>query len=495
MMTLIVASLVERGIAGVSRSSMKAFSGGADIVEVRLDCLEGVASDLSLVDAVRAAVKGPAMATYRSSGEGGDAPADNRRGKVLDRMVGAGFEYIDLELDTDRRFLRDAELPPGTTSIASHHFARPAPRSDVVRSLRRACAAGDIGKVAMPCETGSQAVMLAEVGLAWKGRGDHFTLIGMGAQGQLTRACAGAIGSQMVYACLPGMPAAPGQLDLRAQRDVSQEDAVVTGLVGHPVSHSVSRPMQEAAMARAGMHGVYLPLDIPPGTFRRQTVETLAAIGLRGVNVTIPHKRTALSIADETTASAERVGAANTLVFSEERVAAENTDTYGFRKLIELKKVRVKDRNVLVLGAGGAARAVVSVLKDMGAITTVSSRKSDAARALATGVGAGTIGYSTLRSTKKSFDVVVNCTPIGTRGTSLERRALPVNLFGPGTTLVDLVYNPRTTKSMEVAKGRGGRAYGGLDMLVFQGERSFESWTGVTPDTDSMRRAARRALR
>ena len=495
MMTLIVASLVERGIAGVSRSSMKAFSEGADVVEVRFDALDGVASDLSLVDAARAAVKGPAMATYRSLGEGGEAPSDASRREVLEKVSGAGFEYIDLELDVDRNLLRDGDFASGTTTIASHHFAGPVPRSEVTRSLERVCAEGDIGKVAMPCETGSQALMLAEVGLARKERGERFTLIGMGSQGQLTRACARGIGSWMVYACMPGTPAAPGQLDLGTQRDVLNEDAIITGLVGHPVSHSVSKPMQEAAMAQAGLRGIYLPIDMPPRTFRRRTLETMAAIGLKGVNITIPHKRTAMRISDETAPSTVRIGAVNTVVFSNSRISAENTDTYGFRKLIERKKVRVRDREVLVIGAGGAARAVTSVMRDMGAALTVSSRRGDAARALAASVGSDVIGYSTLRSTKKSFDVVVNCTPIGTRGTSLERSALPANLFKQGTTLVDLVYNPPTTKSMEAAADRGCKAHGGLDMLVFQGERAFEAWTGVAPDTDCMRRAARRALR
>jgi 3-dehydroquinate dehydratase type I len=249
-MTLVVASLVERSISGVSDSSKAAFSAGADIVEIRLDHLESYSDEM--ITQARDVARGPAIATLRSRAEGGrcalEGPARERK---LRRIIDSDFEYVDLELATDARLLRtiaDEELRPIT--IASAHFQKPAPRVQVEKVLARACAAADIGKVAMPCEHAGHAVMLAQTALALSKTKKRFVLIGMGKQGQLTRVCADKLGSELVYSCIPGREAAPGQLDVFLQRKLLDNERLLLGLLGHPVSHSVSKPMQEAATCR-----------------------------------------------------------------------------------------------------------------------------------------------------------------------------------------------------------------------------------------------------
>ncbi len=241
-MTHIVASLVEKDVSGVSESSKRAFSEGADLVEVRLDLLDSISAET--VREARLAAQGPAIGTLRSRDQGGksDLKGDDRE-KKLRQVVDSDFEYVDFELRVDEGLLASVkaeEIRP--IMIVSHHFKKPVGKATVEKVLMDACRAGDIGKVAMPCEHAGHAIMLAQIGISLAKSRKKYVLIGMGAQGQLTRVCADRIGLKFAYACLPGKEAAPGQLDVSTQRMMLKDDRLLVGLLGHPVSHSVSKP-------------------------------------------------------------------------------------------------------------------------------------------------------------------------------------------------------------------------------------------------------------
>ncbi len=497
MMTLVVASLVERSLAGAARSSKKAFAAGADVVELRLDHVRDIVRRPSLIQDARSAVDGPAIATLRSEGEGGSSRhAGAKRREVLEEILDSGFEYIDLEITTDRNMLEALDRPcRGTKTIGSYHFRRPATRGEIEAKLRRACYLSDIGKVAVPCENAAHAVAVAEAGLALSREGRDFAVMGMGEQGRLTRACARGIGSKLVYACLPGSPAAPGQLDVALQTGLVKASAVVVGLLGHPVAHSISKPMHEAALKGAGLKGIYIPMDVPPRSMGRGLVSTLFTVGFKGVNVTIPHKQKAYRICDSHGPSAASTGAVNTLTSKDGLIEGENTDLIGLVYLFESKNVAIDGTVSLVVGAGGAARAACRVLRDGGSEVTVAARRGTAARAVARECGCGAITLSDAASGGgRRYDLVVNATPMGTKGTPLERASVPGGALRGRPVFIDLVYNPPVTRSMELARGKGCRALGGLDMLVGQGAESFRIWTGKQPDKARMLAAARRAL-
>ena len=201
------------------------------------------------------------------------------RDAMLREIISAGFHGVDLETGSDRALLRElGESKERPLTIASAHFSDPAPESMIESTLSQACMLGDVGKVAMTCENAPQAIMLANIGLKFAARGKRFVIIGMGDQGRLTRVCASKIGSSMIYACVDGKEAAPGQLDVATQKSMDGRHTVL-GLVGHPVSHSVSKQMQEAALEGLGIAGAYVPLDFPPGTFDHRAVSALTAIG------------------------------------------------------------------------------------------------------------------------------------------------------------------------------------------------------------------------
>ena len=493
-MTLVVASLVERSISGVSDSAKAAFQQGADLVEVRLDHL-GKVDTSKLVD-VKNAIAEPTIATLRSWREGGISTLpEQERDYIIREILTFGFEYVDLELATDIAILKEVKWMSGKPQlIASRHFLTPATAEEVEATLTEACGLADIGKVAMQCDHEGHALMLAEIGLRFSKAGERFVLIGMGPHGQLTRICAHDIGSAMAYSCLEGKEAAPGQLSIPVQKAYLEKPMTLLGLVGHPVSHSASKPMHEAAMRRSRLDGLYLNLDLPDNYYSRRTLEVLRDIRFTGLNVTVPHKQRTATYCDELASSARTTGAVNTVSFDRDKIVGENTDLFGFSKLIEGKIRFKKKTSALVIGAGGAARAVVHVLKVKGASVTVSARRLPQAQEVAQNAKATAVPLESLESTKTRYDVIVNCTPLGMKG-GPAKSPVPVNLLRRGVVLFDVIYNPPTTPAMKAANRRRVKTYGGFEMLVQQGAKSFRIWTGKNPDIPVMRAAAKEGLK
>jgi shikimate dehydrogenase len=212
-------------------------------------------------------------------------------------------------------------------------------------------------------------------------------------------------------------------------------------------------------------------------------VRALPRLGFRGINVTIPHKEAALALADEATDTAQAVGAANTLTFADNRIHADNTDVTGFLSALPQS---VYDKDALVLGAGGSARAVLYALRQAGARSIhVWNRTEARAQALAREFKASA-GFA-------RAEVIVNCTAVGLADPESTFKALPLRAdeVGAGHLVVDLVYRPGGTVLLNTAKAGGAAVAGGLEILVAQGAASLERWTGRTAPVEAMREAVR----
>jgi shikimate dehydrogenase len=259
-------------------------------------------------------------------------------------------------------------------------------------------------------------------------------------------------------------------------------------VLGHPVAHSRSPAMHNAALAELGLAGEwsYEAIDLAPDEFEPR-VRAMAGEGFVGANVTIPHKGAALALADTLSETAREIGAANTLSFDAGKVHAENTDAGG---LIDALPGRVRGRRALVLGAGGAARAVVWVLTKEGAAVDVWNRTSRRAEEVTSELG----GALAAVPRSGSYGLIVNTTSVGLHGED-PFEELPLNDgFSSEQVIVDLVYGESPTKLIKAAQNAGARTIDGIDVLVHQGARSLEIWTDRRPPLDVMYEAAREGL-
>ncbi|MFN8133133.1 MAG: shikimate dehydrogenase [Solirubrobacteraceae bacterium] len=257
----------------------------------------------------------------------------------------------------------------------------------------------------------------------------------------------------------------------------------LAGVLGWPVSHSRSPAMHEAAYAEAGLAGWrYQRLPVPPELFA-ETVAALEGAGFAGANVTIPHKEAALAAATDASAAAQAIGAANTLTFADGRIAAENTDAPG---LLDALPVPPAGRTALVLGAGGSARAAVWALASAGARdVAVWNRTPERAARLCADLGGRPVAVP------EPADILVNCTAAGLGAGEDPFASLPLASQGLGAYAVvaDLVYGDRPSALLAAARAAGAATVDGLEILVRQGARSFEIWTGRPAPLEAMRAA------
>lgn len=255
--------------------------------------------------------------------------------------------------------------------------------------------------------------------------------------------------------------------------------AVLAGVAGWPVAHSRSPRLHNHWIERHGLDAAYVPLPIPPERFA-EAVRALAACGFRGMNVTIPHKEAAFAVCDRVTARAHRAGAVNTLVFADGAISGDCTDGLGF--LASLGGFDPRAGPAVLLGAGGAARAIAAALLDAGCPrVTLVNRTRARAGALAAALG-GAVAVADAPPLADAA-LLVNTTSLGMAGQpplDLDLAALP-----PHALVADIVYVPRETPLLHAAAARGLATVGGLGMLLHQAVPGFAAWFGVTPEVDA----------
>ncbi|MGI6008785.1 MAG: type I 3-dehydroquinate dehydratase [Methanomethylophilus sp.] len=303
-------------------------------------------------------------------------------------------------------------------------------------------------------------------------------LLGMGETGTVTRVRGDRLGNYLTFGYV-GEPTAPGQLSLERLKELGPKCEVV-GITGHPLGHSLSPQMQEAAMRSADISGIYLKFDSPD---LAHMGDVMREYDIRGMNVTIPHKAAALQQADFLEKPAREIGAANTLDNEGGRITAANTDwegiIYAFRKAGRpLEKCSL----VLVYGTGGAARAAVYAAHEKGCDVRVLGRTPEHVDKICRDLGCEPADSASVRG----CDALIQCTPVGMAGDE-------PYLFDPAelnkeTAVLDTVYN-RETALVRVAREKGCTIVSGKDMLVGQGASSFSRWFGIPADLRAMERA------
>lgn len=277
----------------------------------------------------------------------------------------------------------------------------------------------------------------------------------------------------------------------------------VCGIIGDPIEHTMSPAMHNAAFEKLGLDYVYVPFLVPKEALGR-AIEGIRALGLRGLSVTIPHKVAVLPLLDKLDPLAEKIEAVNTIVNDNGVLTGYNTDASGFLQALAERSIKLEGKRAVILGAGGAARAICFALADQGASTKVLNRRSgmERARELTSRVSelsrskvrALEMNEANLRTVIEESDLLVNATSVGMSPDD-GQTPVPGDLLRAGVVVFDIIYNPIQTRLLKEAEKKGAQTINGIDMLVWQGASAFELWTGAKPPVADMRKAALKTLK
>lgn len=485
-MTRICVAISEADAASALAVAKEAIAKGAQCLEFRFDAMTELPDDLTpFIE-----LTGRRIATVREREQGGGWEGTHeKKWEFLWRAAQAGF---DVDLEFGHSLLARAHLLRPSKIIVSYHDFKKTPSvGRVIETLVECSARSDMAKAAFTVRSMKDLAQIVEGAYWFNMSRERFTIIGMGELGMVTRVLSHRLGSNLAYASVgSGKETAPGQLDLETMKWLGNEP-MVTGIVGYPLEHTLSPPMHNAAYHAAAVRGIYLKW-VTLSDEMDEFLDVADSLGIRGFNVTIPHKETVIPFLDRMDPVAKRIGAVNTVVNQDGKMIGSNTDVIGVQRTFERHGVAVKDKSVLVLGAGGASRSVLYFLTNAGADVDLTNRTMGKADSLAKAfTGVSSVGKRVAE--EKQYDIVINCTPLGMKGFPQEMSISP-HILREGQFVMDTVYNPAVTPLLAEASRKGAVAVNGKDMLIYQALASFELWTGKAAEYDVMERAFREAM-
>jgi 3-dehydroquinate dehydratase/shikimate dehydrogenase len=435
-----------------------------------------------------------AIATCRRANSGGKFRGSiASQLDILNKAAAAGCQLVDVELQTASKVKPEQlqKLRAKVGLILSFHDFRGTKKLDETLEKMLAIPA-DFYKVVSTATTLSDNVAMIKF-LARQG--DRHSLVGMcmGEQGTISRVLGVRAGSVFTFGSAgAGQETAPGQITAQELRNVYRIDQVdvatrVYGVVGDPIAHSFSPAIMNAAFRRENVNAVYLGLHAKT---LKDLLTCVKEIPIHGLSVTMPYKEAIVPHLDNTDSHTTKVGACNTVVRAQDgKLYGFNTDTAGIVRPLERRLNTLEGARILVLGAGGAARAAVFGLKERGSEVYILNRSLAAAKKLAHQARARIVKRPDLK--KLAFDVIINATPVGmgnTRETPLQDKEINARY------VFDMVYDPAETRLLKLAKERGAQVIPGIEMFVHQAARQFEIWTGKPAPWDEMLRVVLLAL-
>ncbi|HEX7723254.1 MAG TPA: type I 3-dehydroquinate dehydratase, partial [Pyrinomonadaceae bacterium] len=440
------------------RDAIAAAARVGDIVELRADCLVDPHAAVSFLHESARVIERPLIVTMRSPEQGGRAEIDYQTRREFWSALAhsnAGY-FIDLELDMVQDFasLESAKLPVDWSRvICSHHdFTRVPDDLEKIFEVMTATPAGII-KIAVQTDDALDCLSIFKLLERSQAERRELIAIGMGDAGVMTRILGPSRGSFLTYASLgEESGTAPGQLTAKDLREVYRIDHIdpdtqVFGIMGQPVGHSLSPRIHNAAFAAGNLNAVYLPLEVRDALqfIRRMAHPKTRELDwkLGGLSVTAPHKSTVMQTLDWIEPAAKEIGAVNTIVARDDQLRGYNTDAAGFISSLRNGFGSLKSARCAIIGAGGAARACSWALSEQGADVTILARDIRKAQSLADRFGAK---YRELSGAAYGdFDVVVNATPLGTRGQLENETPATAEQLSEVRLAYDLVYNPIET--------------------------------------------------
>ncbi len=471
---------------------------GAKLVELRLDYISTRVNVQRLLNERPT----PVIITYRREVDGGKfSGTEEQRLTMLREAIVLGVEYVDIEEDLADKVPRYGK----TKRIISYHNFRHTPDDLEELHARMAEKDADIVKIATMAQHPRDNVRMLELV-----KNSKVPTVGMcmGDIGTPSRILGAKFGAPFTYATFHHERAlAPGQLSFQQMKDIYRYEEInpdtdVYGVVADPVGHSLSPQIHNAALAADKKNAIYVPLRVPADSLE-EFIETIPRLGLKGLSVTIPHKESIAKYLTKVDPAAKGIKAVNTVVFRGNDVVGYNTDCKAAMDSLELalgadhpstpsegEKSPLEGQRVLVLGAGGVARAILYGLQRRGAKVTVTNRTRERAEQLAKEFGAKAIDWKA-RHTNPG-DIVINCTPLGMHP-NVDDTPFSKAYLKPSMIVFDTVYNPESTLLIKEARDHGCTVVTGVDMFVGQAELQYYLFTGNKPPKGIMRETLKRA--
>lgn len=446
----------------------------ADLIELRLDCLAEVPKDL--VNVVHTASR-PLILTFRPSEQGGHRNSTRAERKIFWTSIAPRAQSIWWDVEGD--LVNDLSLDWSRVIASQHDFSGvPSDLDQIYERLAGTPAA--VLKIAVQANDVTDCIPVFQLLERARNEGREVIAIAMGDAGIATRVLGPARGSFLTYGALDDESAtAPGQVTaskLRSLYHIDQIDneTMICGLVGLPVMHSVSPQIHNAAFEAEAINGVYLPFAVKDVNqfFRRMVDPRTRELewNLRGLSVTAPHKQTVMALLDWIDPAAKEIGAVNTVVIEYERLLGYNTDAAGFIEPLLRRFESLHGKRVAVIGAGGAARAVIWALQGQKASVTLFAR--DVTKGESFNVDCKSLSSASF----DGYDLVINATPVGS-GAYVDQSPVTREQLRGARCVYDLIYNPSETRLMRDAKRAGCETLGGMEMLVAQAKLQFQLFT------------------
>lgn len=388
--------------------------------------------------------------------------------------------------------------------IRSRHYMEGEAGVDLDMTYETVVSDMEVGKIVVPVNDATEAIGVWKLLTRANEAGRRAIAIAMGEAGKWTRILGPAHGAFLTFASLEtGVETAPGQItaedmiDVFRVRELTAESSVY-GIIAANTTYSASPWMHNAAFKSTGVDAVFVPLQTTNlEQFMKRMVlpeSREVELNFKGFSVTNPHKQAIMQYLDEVDEVASRIGAVNTVKIEDGKLYGYNTDAHGFISTLKERYGDLAGARVALFGAGGAARACVTTLLDEGATVSLFARNEERGKALADEFGIAFEGSAGDRQMADDFDIVVNATPLGTVGTNSNFAVLTAPQLGGLKLVYDLVYNPPETRLMRKAKAAEVPAFGGVEMVVTQGAKQFEIWTGKEAPIDVMRSAIEKRL-
>jgi 3-dehydroquinate dehydratase / shikimate dehydrogenase len=473
----------------------------ADIVEIRFDCLTD--AELRKTKFKLPEFKRTFLVTFRPREQGG-----RRDLSVYERLK---FWEAIFWSNRQKNFLVDTEFDiketinvrAGKTIVSYHDFAGEVEKLPFIYEILTSTEQ-NILKIAVQAKDITDTIPVWKLLEKAKSENQQIIPIAMGESGKWTRILGLAHGAPMTYAALDsGRETAPGQISAKDLIEVYRvkeldEKTEIYGIIGGNTSYSMSPYIHNAAFKFHKLNAVFVPLQTKnlDEFFKRMVKPETREIELnfKGFAVTIPHKQNIIKHLDFLDDAAEKIGAVNTVKIENGKFYGYNTDAHGFIEPLKNTYGDLKNAKVAVFGAGGAARACIYALKKEGAKVTVFARNIEKAKNLAEEFQVELKTLSTQHSALSTFDVVVNSTPLGTKGELEAETPATAGQIKNVQLVYDLVYNPFETRFLREAKSVDVPTIGGLAMLIAQAMRQQKIWTGFDAPMKEMSRAALRKL-